>query len=205
MALCTSQDVLVLLPSAGAQTDFAALIDHAGSLIAQYLGFPAYDGIAHSAESQTYTVYGNVPGGAWIPEDGTRIVLPVAPVTSITTLHEDGAEWAYGAASLIDSTDYVLDGAAGEIRFTPSGGQGAVDPTPRSVRIVFVAGWSGSAIPHAVRRAAVETVKAWWLSRRAVTQDDAGADGAPAPAPTWLPKAARQILAPYRRTTGWVA
>ena len=143
MAIITAaqaRDYIPGLTGTGQDTLLETLISRAEAMISRRLHYPAATaGAASSLESTAYTHHvGRSPP---VVIDGDVLRLPVRPVLSVTTIHDD-PDWAYGASTLVASTDYVVDGEAGTVTLKPTATAGAWSTAAGDVRVVYTAGWS---------------------------------------------------------------
>jgi len=203
MGLISVEEGREYLPGVGPGSDPAVgrLIERVSSSIAAHLGYPSRTAsLGPSIESYAYTLYSGIPGGCWVVDDGEALILPARPITSITSIYDDPDLLTYGAAYLVTSTDYTYDAHAGRIFLLPSRTHGAFSSRTRAVKVSVTAGWS--VIPDPIREACIRTCQAWWVSRRTGAGAEAPRTG---PEGSYLPREARELLAPYRVAHGWVA
>lgn len=147
MAFLSSTQAARYLNGSPDSTLITSLISAADALIAEFCGIPRYSAtVAATMTSQTYTLYLPDRDGRGVSEDQQTLILPVKPVTSITSITED-SEWAWGAGDLVASSNYVLDGDAGEVHLYPTSSHGAWDTSFRTLKVVCVAGWATTPEP----------------------------------------------------------
>ena len=203
MALITAAEARLFLrelSGTGEDTNIDQLIVFADAAIANYLGFPPVSaGGQATIESATYTEYLDGP----TLERVSVVQLPLRPVTSITTIHDD-PDWAYGAGDLVASTDYTLIGRTGKVALVPTGSH-AWSTAYRSIKVVFVAGFT--TIPEEIKLATKMLVKHWWGMRHNLTYSSMSSQGSTVTSPTYaaggavgmtLPRPVKQLLNPYR-------
>lgn len=168
------------------------LIQTAGEMIATHLGYPAASASAEStAESTSYTLYLNGPGGR-------DLVLPVWPVTAITSIYDD-EDRSYAASSLVSSGDYAIEeGATGRVLLTATATHGAWSTGKRAIKATFTAGYT--TIPSWLKHAARLTVRALYDLRTAQgqTSRNVGNQSVSLRDQHAIPEEARRILAPHR-------
>lgn len=197
MALITPADVRVHFPHLVGTTgndELGIIIAQADALLALYLGLPVPDSGMRTLEDVTYTLFPSAPHSS----NERRMVLPVRPVVSVTSVHADLDE-LYTAATLIPSSEYVLDGPRGEIWLTPQRTRSWYTDCGRANRVVVVAGFSST--PGDVKAIAIAAVRHLWDRRRTagtVTQAAAGVAQTYSDAEALLPQAVRDALGPYR-------
>jgi len=139
MALITAVQARLHIPSLTGDTrdaDLDVIIARVVAALASWCGWPpaVYSG-SPSFETATYTVYLDGP-----VDDAVReIQLPVCPVQSITTIHDD-PDWGYSSTYLVASGDYTLEEESGRVLLNPTSGE-AWSASRRSIKAVFIAGW----------------------------------------------------------------
>jgi hypothetical protein len=191
------------LSSTGQDTLLTALIARADALLAGWLGFPASSvGAAPTLEDATYTLFLRGPGGR-------RLIVPVAPVLSVTSI-EDDTEEEFDGSELVAATDYVLrdesqNGNAGIVLLHQAATHGAWSLTDnRVIKIVGVMGYV--TIPDPLKHAA--TIIATHLYQQRATLGRASIPApngqSVSPRPEDLPKEAFTYAAPYRLWFRWV-
>lgn len=132
--------------------DIDTIIARADALIATWLGFPpATAAGSPTLLTATYTVYLDGPS----PEHDRLIWLPVKPVQSVTTIHDD-VEWSYGASTLVAAGDYTEILADGEVILNPTGSH-SWSRARRAIKVVFEGGWAS--VPPDVKQAAILFVR----------------------------------------------
>jgi len=161
MALLTAAQARLYVPGlSGDDANLATMIDRADSMLAVYCGYPAPDSGSPTMEDTTYTVYLDGPS----PTEPRKLALPVRPVQSITTIHDDlSGTWDYGSGDLVASSDYVLDSQTGAVWLRPDAAHGGWGTSPRGIKVVMVAGYA--TIPSWLQHAAGMLVSHMWQMR----------------------------------------
>ncbi len=210
IALITAAEARLGLPGlsgTGVDTELDTVILRASELISRFCRFPEEAGDSPSMGNRTYTHYLTGPSAL----EPRKLILPVRPVVSITSI-EDDATWTFdGSSFLVASTDY--DGGlikpSGEVWLEPSASH-AWSTGPRNIKVVYVAGHGAATanIPELLKQAAVIVTKYLWdhpgmQGRSAVSRG--GASATKDPAPVRLPLAAREALSQYRLVGGSLA
>lgn len=139
------------------------MIAQADAVLAEWCGFPpASASVDPTLESTTYTHYLDGPS----PRDARLIRLPVRPVASITSIHDDqDRDWTYDADDLVDSGDYTLDGVDGTVWLHDDAAHGTAWGAGRRVlKVIYVAGYDTGADAR-ITRAIVALVAHWWAQR----------------------------------------
>lgn len=199
MSLTSASNVAAMIDGiTAADVTAAGVIGRVDVLLAEWCGYPpASAGAAPTMEDTTYTLYTGDPGvyiDAWEPRE---LVVEPYPVVSITSIHDDVNE-DYTAAELVDSGDYVQRGRHGErIRLKTDSIQGAWSRSPRSVKIVCVAGYA--TVPASLEAAAIEMC-AHLLRLRAARGEltvSASQGGSITFRDETLPKHVREMIAPF--------
>jgi hypothetical protein len=202
MALITAAEARAYIPGltgSGEDTALDTLIAQAGEMMARWCGYPAVSsGTAPTMEDQTYTLYGG-DSGAGVRVSGARLILPVSPVLSITSIY-DSVQWTYGASDLVASGDYVLNGDLGEVYLLPTASH-AWTCEDRGLRVVCVAGYS--TIPDALKALCGRLVHHLWMRQQAGEVVSASGGGAALAFPfdPVPPEIARGLL-PFRLMRG---
>jgi hypothetical protein len=209
MALLTAAEArtynLLGLTGSSLDTEIEEVIDRAGAWIARWLGYPAASaGAAPTIESATYTHYsGAWEGGIEVADDGRSIGLPVLPVSSVTSIHDD-TDWDYGSGELIPSGDYVLDGVNGYVWLRTDASDSFTPDSPRAVKVVYVAGFS--TVPDPIKQAAGMVVRTLWDARK---QQGRASLSTPATSaslrPLEFPPLVYDLLRPYQLQRGGIA
>lgn len=137
------------------------LIARADAVLADYCNFPpASASVDPTLEATTYTHY--LDGGA--PTDGRVLLLPVRPVASVTTIHDDDDRtWDYGAADLVSSDDYTLDGVEGRVYLHSDASHAGWTADTRAIKVVYSAGYDTGADAR-ITQAIAMLVGHWWQS-----------------------------------------
>jgi len=196
---------LLGLTGTGQDTEIAEIIDRAGAWIARWLGYPAASaGAEATIESTTYTHYsGAWEGGIEVADDGRSIGLPVIPVSSVTSIHDD-TDWDYGSGELIPSSDYVLDGVNGLVWLRVDASDSFTPDSPRAVKVVYSGGFS--TVPDPIKQACGMVVRTLWDARK-----QQGRAGLSTPAtsaslrPLEFPGLVFDLLRPYQLQRGGIA
>lgn len=186
------------LPELGASTaedsNIDTLIARADSVLAEYCGFPAASAsVDPTLESTTYTHYLNGPSVM----DGRLIRLPVRPVTSVTSIHDDqDRDWTYGAADLVDSGDYTLDGVKGEVWLHDDAAHGTSwGSGARILKVIYVAGFDTGADTR-ITQAITALVAHWWSTRYTAGQESVTlTDTTISASPKMIPDHVRELVA----------
>lgn len=197
MAILTAaqaRDYLPALTGTAEDTLINTLITRCSVQIAQYLGYPpATGGTAPSVESATYTQTLDSPGGL-------ELRLPIGPVSSITSIHDD-PERLYESSSLVAASDYELDTIRGLAVLKSNSVHGLwSDSAPyRAIRVVYVAGWSSvSTNAPNISDACALLVKQRLDYRHTLGRTSVSRSGvSEALAPQEMPAQVRALLAPY--------
>jgi len=141
MALVSASTLREYLPEIAGNTaidgELNSLIARVEKGIANFLGFPFNESLlSPSLESTTYTFYVDGP----INNDFYTLQLPIAPVTSITSIHADAGR-EYASSSLIDASTYELDQKYGRVILKPKILTKYFDTGYRANKVVCVAGF----------------------------------------------------------------
>lgn len=208
MALITAAEArsynLLGLTGSGEDTSINELIDRAGVWIAEWLGYPpASAGAEPTIEDTTYTHYSGTGAGAvFVADDGRMIMLPVIPVVSVTTLHDD-TDWDYGSGDLIDSGDYVLDGVNGYVWLRTDASDQFTPGVERAVKAVYVAGYA--TVPGPIAQACGILVRALWDARKVQGRNSISTPSTSASlTPLEVPRMVYDLLQPYRLGRGGI-
>lgn len=189
------------LSGTGEDTLLDKLIARADQLMAAFCAHPLTDGNIHTLEAATYTRYLRPR------HDDDRVIdLPHPLATAITTAHVD-ENWAYGASTLIPSTDYVLDTARRELWRKPTATGLPWSRSKRANKIVFVAGIvAAAAAPEFVAIAAFAARHLLDLDHTLGLQSatDAGHSATYGDASALLPAAVKEHLGPWVNWAGRV-
>jgi len=156
VALLTATEARLLIPGLASGSDDAkldVLIARAEEALALFCHFPA----GSSLSAATYTIYldGPAPGFA------TELKLPIRPIVSIASIHDD-PDWGYAAADLVASSEYIVNLAAGRVHLIPSSSHGWTTAR-RAIRVVADLGITIAS--DAVKQAIAEVVQANWGKR----------------------------------------
>ncbi len=186
------------LTGTGEDTKITDLIAAADKALAKWAGWPAQAG--PTFESATYTLFFDGPD-VTVPR---RLSLPVYPVASITSIHDDtDASEDYGTSDLVDSGDYTPAAPAdGEIYLKHSSTHGAWsvgDRGSRRIKVVVVAGYDVGA-DEALTAAIGLMVAHLWRTRDTIGRQSSSAAGrAESSDSNPIPREIRVLLAPFRR------
>lgn len=197
MALLTSTEAKAIKPdlSGTAQdTLIDTLIGRADEVLATWCGYPVYDSSAiPSLTQQTYTQY--LDGPTW--EDSKVLAVPFFPLGTITSIHDDPTDRTYGAATLVDSSDYDLDSYRGLVILTQSSVQGFWSKGFRAQKIITQAGWA--TVPEALKHAGAELVWHWYrlMRERGKKNVNIGGDSVVIRPPE-LPTYIKELVQPFR-------
>ena len=197
MALLTSTEAKAIKPdlSGSAQdTLIDTLIGRADEVLATWCGYPVYDSSTiPSLTQQTYTQY--LDGPTW--EDSKVLAVPFFPLGTITSIHDDPTDRTYGAATLVDSSDYDVDTYRGLVILTQSSVQGFWSKGFRAQKIVTQAGWA--TVPEALKHAGAELVWHWYrLMRERGKQSVSVGGGSTGLRTESIPDHVWALVSPYR-------
>lgn len=198
MALITVADFQVHFPhlvGTANNPELQAVISQVDALLALYCGFPVPDaGGARTLEAATYTFYPNGPHSS----NARRLVLPLRPIVSVTSVHVDPAE-DYASSSEVPAGERVLDAQRGEIWLKPSASRSWAVDSGRANRVVVVAGFATT--PPDLKALAISATRHVWDRRRTqgvASQSAAGVAQTYTDPEALLPVAVRDGLGPYR-------
>jgi hypothetical protein len=170
-------------------TDIIARVE---SALAAWCGWPpSTSSGSPTFETATYTIYLDGPREGYPME----IQLPVCPVQSITTVHDD-PDWGYSSTYLVASGDYVLDEDNGRVLLTPSSGE-SWSTSRRAIKAVFVAGWTTAPadLEHALCLAVAHV---WSVIPRQGKQSATAQGRTDAYSPETWPSIVRQAMSRFR-------
>jgi hypothetical protein len=188
------------LTGTGDDTYLGTLCTVAETACARWCGVPSADGTAEPVFSSTsYTLYGpDADDGVRTSPDGTMVYLYPRPVSSVTSLYEDGDE-LYTSAELVSSSDYTV--YTWGIRLKPTGGTPELDLSlgPRSLKVVFVAGYS--TVPDALKQAVGAMAKHLWFMRHHSGVSSVSEGGESASVEQEIPEHVQDLLRPFRHST----
>ena len=150
MALVTAATVKGYIPElsgSGADAIITSIISRVETQFSQFLGFPRADSNVYTLDSTTYTLYLDGP----MFSDAEVLVLPVKPVTAITSIHSD-VERVYGSSSLIAASEYELDVVNGRVILKPNQATQVFDNSFRAIKVVCTAGFTSAPadLEHAI-------------------------------------------------------
>ncbi len=199
MALITATEAKVLLPGltgSSADTSLDTMISRAGSALAAYCGFPHVGAAGPTLEQTTYTMF--LHG----PDDGDPapvLPLPLRPVISITSVHDD-TDRAYGSSTeLAEASHFSVDKTGGRLVLLGSSTH-AWSSGFEAIKVVGVFGLTTGSIPEQVKHAVCETVQANWHKRHMANTAQVGVAGdtfTPNNAPLFVPPSARELIGPW--------
>lgn len=162
MALCTAAEVRAYDSSLTSAEDsrLGDVIAAVGAVFARHCNYPpATVGANPTMESTAYTLYTDRGASPVLRLSTFVILLPVAPVTTLTSVHDD-SDRDYGAGDLVDSGDYDLDGDTGLISLRPTRSHGGWSTAFAAIKVVCTAGFS--TIPDDLKHAAIVQTIAWY-------------------------------------------
>lgn len=201
MAIISSAEALAQIPELTGTTEgtkLDTLIAGLGPAFASYCGWPAASATAlPTMESASYTFY--VTG-----EGGRDLLLPVRPITAVSSVYDDPTLDFTASTYLVSSSDYTLTwipGTGQMLRLSSTATHGVWSTTPGAIRIVCTAGYA--TVPDGLKRIAEMAVRNWWDMRKtrgqAAPQGVAGAARGGRPprreVDVWLPDHVREALA----------
>lgn len=172
MALTVAADLYPLIPglSGGEDAALNALLSAIESAVASRLGIPPVTaGGSAVLDDATYTFY--LDGPAW--RESRRIRIPVQPVQSITSIHDD-PDWTYGSADLVAASDYTLDGETGNVWILPTASH-AWSRRKRAIKVVAVCGWTSA--PEDLKRGILLWAALGWSQNAGAISRDAQTAG----------------------------
>lgn len=130
-------------------------INRASDILCEWLGRPSL-----IAPASPLVEFHTVPPGT------SRIHLLDWPVASVATVHEDAAR-EYGAATLLDTDQYMLSKPSGTlIRVEPGGGEAAWLTGLRAVRVSLTPGYAIAAVPARFKDAAGNLAAMLWAEKK---------------------------------------
>lgn len=139
MALLTAAQARALyLPSltSATDTDIDTAIARAEVVLASWLGWPApTDGGAPSLAAATHTLY--LTG-----DDDRRLTLPIFPVASVTSIHDDPL-WSWGSSTEVASSLWTARKSDGTIYLNPTATH-AWSADEGAIRVICSAGFSSA-------------------------------------------------------------
>lgn len=195
-AIVRTHGLTQLGASTSEDSNLTVLIARADAVLASWCGFPAASAsVDPTLEATTYTHYLTGPSAT----DPTALLLPVRPVTSVTSIHDDDdRDYSYGASDLVDSGDYTLDGVEGRVYLHADSTHGAWGTGPRRIKAIYVAGYDTGADAR-ITQGITALVAHWWSTRNmsgqsAVTLTDTTITAAEFEIPAHV----RQIMWPIR-------
>jgi len=156
VALCSAAEVRAYdaaLVSAE-DTVLTLIIAKVGAVFARYCGYPpATVGASPTMESATYTHYSRRGILPVLRLSGQTIRVPVVPVVSITSVHDD-PDMDYDSGDLVvDGTDFESDLESGEFIMRPDGTAGAWSDSVAAIKVVYVAGFA--TVPDDLKHVAI--------------------------------------------------
>lgn len=178
------------------------LIARADALMAAYCRWPRTTQAAYTLQSATYTMYPRpLQGEPRALNLDFRWVSPSpAPTAYIDPL------WAYGASTEVDEADLLIDDENGLLWLLPTAGSFVVWSTGlRDNKVSFVGGFATTP-PELVAIAAYAVRHLLGRNRTGGNvATRAGETFTPADADALLPKAVKEALGPYLRSSALVA
>ncbi len=201
MALITAAQARLYIPAlsgTAADSELDLLIGRVGRVFAYYLGYPINTAGATnvpSLETTTYTQTFDGPGGVVLK-------LPVTPVQSITTIHDD-PDREYNSDDLVAASDYEIDSLQGLVILKTGSTHGNWSTSYRSVRVVYVGGFSTT--PGAIVHACGLQIAHIWANRHSIgkTSISQGGGSASIKSLDLLPEV-KEALAPYRLPSAFI-
>lgn len=198
----------VLASDSTATTVLTALLAAAEEMAAVWLGYPAAPSAAGGAlvnatwDSRAYALF--LQGTA----DGQRLVVPLAPLTAVTSVYlSEDADWPNDGslpsnAEEIASTDYRIEHLRNGCRFhvRASGDLGRWPLGPQAVRIVCTAGYANeAALPLGVADAVYRWCADVYTRRRVRLEESVSQGGASQTLrELGMPKDVADALLPYQ-------
>ena len=193
-ALITAADVKRWLPGltgTGEDALLTVLAAQAEDFAARWCGLPEVSG-ACSFYSTTYTLFSGYDG-VEILSDGRSLMLPVANITSVTTVHDDpNEEWA--AASLVAAGDYSVRG--NRIVLLRAADHGAWSTVQGAIKVVAVAGYTTA--PPALASAMAQLAAYLFRERHRQGQTNTSEGGRSSGFATGWPETVVGLLSPFR-------
>lgn len=145
-------------------------LDRAETAVARYLGYP---GQTPSLGSAAYTF--RLSG---LEIDPQRLVVPIVPVTAITSVHQD-LQRAFASDTEVSASDYEQVDALGAtyLDLLPTATSAAAWYTGhRTIRVICTAGYANeAAIPDDIADAIYRMVASWFLRIRNREKTSSGA------------------------------
>jgi len=154
------------IPQLGTSTtedvNIATMITRADAVLAAWCGFPKVDQATDpTLEAATYTHYLNGPD----QREARQLTLPVRPVVSITSIHDDtDRDWSYGAADLVASGDYTLDEVEGRVYLHSDSAHGYWRAGLRQIKVIYSAGYA-TGTDVRITQGITALVAHWWQQR----------------------------------------
>jgi len=150
MPLVTAATVKGYIPElsgSGADAIITSIISRVETQFSQFLGFPRADSNVYTLDSTTYTLYLDGP----MYSDSEVLVLPIKPVTAITSVHSD-VDRVYGSSSLIAASEYELDIVSGRVILKPNQATQVFDNSFRAIKVICTAGFTSAPadLEHAI-------------------------------------------------------
>lgn len=199
MALVSADVLREYLPEisgTAVDTELNNLIQRVESVIARWLGFPSPDGSnTPTLDVSTYTLYVDEPDF----DDISRLLLPLKPIVSITSVHAD-IDREYSADTEITSSEYELDKLRGIIILKPNVSTVGFVKSYRGNKVVGTFGFTSfhRDMVHAI------CVFASQLQRAKSSQGKKSATTRQTTTtylPNTIPEEVKEILYPYRCTS----
>lgn len=176
MALCTAAEVRAYDSSLTSAEDsrIDLVVAAVGAEFARFCNYPpASVGANPTLESASHTVYTDRGASPILRLSTSAIMLPVAPVTAVTSVHDD-SDRDYDAGDLVASGDYDLDGDTGLIVLRPTRSHGGWSSSYAAIKVVCTAGFT--TVPDDIKHAAIVQTMAWYrgIQRVGVTNVSQG-------------------------------
>lgn len=194
MPAATPAEVRAMLPAfdgGGDDALTAQLIARADALIAAALGRPApTPTTSPTLASTSYVLY----TGEGADADGRDLHLDAWPCTAVASVYDDPEE-AYGASTLVASTDYAITPDGRALRLKPTATLGGWTADYLAVKATVTAGWT--TLPHDLLHALALLVQHLYAQRAGIQTAIDGAGVRISNQPRALPNEVRQAIAPY--------
>lgn len=173
MAILSSAEALLYLPQlSSVGTSLDDFIARAEGQLAAWARWPIADGAGRpNLEQATYTFYLDGPAFA----DFMRLDLPIKPIQSITSIHDD-PDREYGASTLVAASDYETDDDAGEIYLLPNASH-SWNRARRTIRVIGVFGLNPADDHQDIKHGIALLAKHFWDLRH--TQGNASVTQGP--------------------------
>lgn len=201
MAVVTPAEVKDYLPTlTGTASDsvLATLVSRFNSLIAAHLGYPKQSSGVMSIESGTYVEHLDGPGGI-------ELQVTVKPLISVTSIYDDPDLEYTDAADLIAASDFTVYGHEGKVLLDYNATDASFSAGYRHIKITYVAGYTDSTMPNAIKHAACMQVAHWYNARAHIGKTNLSSQGQTVALKTLelLPEVVK-ALQPYRTANDWI-